>query len=52
MFRRWVQDPEEIVKPYVRRGSTVLDIGCGMGYFTIPLAGLVGEEGQVIALDI
>ncbi len=52
IFRRLVQDPEEIIKPYVGKGSTVLDLGCGMGYFTIPLARLVGEEGQVIALDI
>ncbi len=51
-FRKLVQDPEEIIKPYVREGSTVLDIGCGMGYFTIPLARLVGEKGQVIAIDI
>jgi ubiquinone/menaquinone biosynthesis C-methylase UbiE len=47
-----VQDPEKIIKPYVREGSTVLDIGCGMGYFTIPLARLVGERGQVVAIDI
>ena len=52
LFRKLVQDPEEIIKPYVREGSTVLDIGCDMGYFTIPLARLVGEEGQVIATDI
>jgi ubiquinone/menaquinone biosynthesis C-methylase UbiE len=52
LFRKLVQDPEEIIKPYVREGSTVLDIGCGMGYFTIPLAKLVGEKGQVIATDI
>jgi ubiquinone/menaquinone biosynthesis C-methylase UbiE len=52
VFRKWVQDPEKIIKPYVREGSTVLDIGCGMGYFTIPLARVVGEKGQVIATDI
>ncbi len=52
VFRRWVQNPEKIIRPYVRKGDTVLDIGCGMGYFTIPLARLVGEEGQVIGLDI
>lgn len=52
LLRKLVQDPEKIIKPYVRGGSTVLDIGCGMGYFTIPLARLVGEKGQVIATDI
>lgn len=52
IFRRLLQDPEEIIKSYVREGSIALDIGCGMGYFTIPLARLVGEKGQVIATDI
>jgi ubiquinone/menaquinone biosynthesis C-methylase UbiE len=31
---------------------TVLEPGCGMGYFTLPLARMVGETGQVIAIDI
>jgi cyclopropane fatty-acyl-phospholipid synthase-like methyltransferase len=28
-----LQDPEEIVRPYVKEGMSVLDIGCGMGFF-------------------
>jgi ubiquinone/menaquinone biosynthesis C-methylase UbiE len=31
---------------------TVLEPGCGMGYFTLPLARMVGETGRVIAIDI
>jgi ubiquinone/menaquinone biosynthesis C-methylase UbiE len=31
---------------------TVLDIGCGMGYFAIPMAGMVGPQGKVIAVDL
>ena len=38
--------------PYVKKGFTVIDIGPGMGYFTIPLLKLVGKDGAVIALDI
>jgi ubiquinone/menaquinone biosynthesis C-methylase UbiE len=30
----------------------VLETGCGMGYFTLPLARMVGPEGKVIAVDI
>jgi 2-polyprenyl-3-methyl-5-hydroxy-6-metoxy-1,4-benzoquinol methylase len=39
-------------QPYVTRGNTVLDIGPGMGYFSIPLARMVGEGGKVIAADV
>ena len=37
---------------YVRPGDTVLDIGCGPGLFTLPIARRVGENGQVIAVDL
>jgi ubiquinone/menaquinone biosynthesis C-methylase UbiE len=35
----------------IRSGQEVLEIGCGTGFFTIPAAGLVGDEGRVYALD-
>ena len=28
----------------------VADIGCGTGFFTVPLAALVGPKGQVFAV--
>jgi ubiquinone/menaquinone biosynthesis C-methylase UbiE len=52
IFRKLFQNPELILKPYVRQSWTVLEVGPGMGYFTIPLARLVGEKGRVIAADI
>jgi ubiquinone/menaquinone biosynthesis C-methylase UbiE len=33
-------------------GLTVLEIGCGTGYFTIPAARLLGDRGSLVALDI
>ncbi|SPQ00950.1 Methylase involved in ubiquinone/menaquinone biosynthesis [Candidatus Sulfobium mesophilum] len=51
-LRRLLQDPEEIVSPHVREGMTVLDIGCGMGFFSLPLAELVGETGKVVCIDL
>jgi len=35
----------------IRRGHTVLDFGCGLGMYTIPVAQIVGEQGRVYALD-
>ena len=31
---------------------TVLDIGCALGFFSIPLARMVGSDGKVICADI
>ncbi len=51
-LRRLLQDPDEIVKPYVEEGMSVLDIGCGMGFFSLPMAKLVGEKGRVVCIDL
>ena len=36
----------------VRPGMAVLDLGCGPGRLTVPLAQRVGDHGQVVAVDI
>jgi ubiquinone/menaquinone biosynthesis C-methylase UbiE len=52
-LRKWMgQDPFQILRPYVREGMTVLEPGPGMGFFTLPLAKLVGPQGRVIAVDL
>ena len=51
-LRRILQDPVEILKPYAEEGMTVLDVGCGMGFFSLPLAKLVGEKGRVVCIDL
>jgi ubiquinone/menaquinone biosynthesis C-methylase UbiE len=35
-----------------RTGARVLDIGCGFGDTTQRLAGLVGDEGEVVGVDV
>ena len=51
-FRKWLQNPQKILSPYIKKGMTVLDIGFGPGFFSIDMAHLVGESGRVIALDL
>jgi ubiquinone/menaquinone biosynthesis C-methylase UbiE len=51
-LRRLLQDPETIMRPHVKKGMSVLDVGCGMGFFSLPLADLVGETGRVICIDL
>jgi len=45
-------NPKKILARYIKPGDTVLDVGCGPGFFTIPMARMVGEKGLVIAADI
>lgn len=52
VLRRWVQNPLKILSPYIQEGMTALDIGCGPGFFAIPMAQLVGTTGRVIAVDL
>ena len=40
----------ESVKSYV--GNNVVDVGCGPGYFSIPISKRVGPDGQVFAVDL
>jgi ubiquinone/menaquinone biosynthesis C-methylase UbiE len=51
-LRRLLHNPEKIVGPYVKPGMIVMDVGCGMGLFSIAMARMVGENGQVIAVDL
>ena len=61
---RWVADPgfrerrnqESLALLLARLGLTggesVLEIGCGTGALTLPLAAAIGEHGRVVAIDI
>jgi ubiquinone/menaquinone biosynthesis C-methylase UbiE len=51
-LRKLWHDPAKVLAPYVTSGMTVLEPGCGMGYFTLELARRVGASGKVIAVDL
>lgn len=51
--RRQVQDPEELLGLLgTGPGDTVIDLGCGPGFLTLPAARRVGDAGLVLALDL
>ncbi len=50
--RDWQNTEEIMERLHLEAGAIVADIGAGSGYFTIPLASKVGEEGLVFAEDI
>ncbi len=51
-LRKLIQNPEKILSPHVKPGMTVVDVGCAMGFFSIPMAGMVGPSGRVVCVDI
>ncbi|MCD4717331.1 MAG: class I SAM-dependent methyltransferase, partial [Desulfobacterales bacterium] len=51
-LRRLIHIPEKVLSPYIRPGMTVMDVGCGMGHFSLGMAGLVGDDGMVISVDL
>jgi ubiquinone/menaquinone biosynthesis C-methylase UbiE len=51
-FRRFFQNPVKILSPYIEKGMTVLDLGCGPGFFSVEISKLVTSSGKVIAADL
>jgi ubiquinone/menaquinone biosynthesis C-methylase UbiE len=51
-LRRLFQNPEDILSPFLKEGMTVLEIGPGMGFFSIPMAKIVGANGKIICIDL
>jgi ubiquinone/menaquinone biosynthesis C-methylase UbiE len=51
-LRRLMQDPKAILRPFVTEGMVVIEPGCGMGFFNIEMARLVGPRGKVVAVDL
>jgi len=51
-IRRIIHNPHKILLPYIKEGMTVLEVGCGPGFFTLEIANMVGQHGKIIAADL
>ncbi len=51
-LRRLINNPDKILPPYVGKGMSVADIGCGRGMFSLAMAKMVGEDGRVYSADL
>jgi ubiquinone/menaquinone biosynthesis C-methylase UbiE len=52
-FRYRFFGPANILKGAdIQPGQIVLEVGCGTGYFTLPAAHLIGEQGCLVAMDV
>lgn len=51
-LRKLMQNPDRILSKYITKGMITIDYGSGMGYFSLPLAKLVGADGKVICVDV
>jgi ubiquinone/menaquinone biosynthesis C-methylase UbiE len=51
--RKKEENPEKILQLFeLKEGETLVDVGCGPGFYTLPAARIVGSQGKVFALDI
>lgn len=51
-LRKLGENPNKILAPLVEPGMTAVDIGCAMGFFSLPLAHMVGNDGRVVCVDL
>jgi ubiquinone/menaquinone biosynthesis C-methylase UbiE len=51
-LRRIFQNPKKIVGEYIKEGDTIIDLGCGPGFFSIDMAKMVGGKGKVYSVDL
>lgn len=49
---KWLPPSEVLSRLHLVPGARVADVGAGTGYFSIPVAKAVGNEGKVFAVDM
>ena len=51
-LRKLLENPKKMLGPFVHERMTVLEPGPAMGFFTLPLARMVGTKGRVVAVEV
>jgi 2-polyprenyl-3-methyl-5-hydroxy-6-metoxy-1,4-benzoquinol methylase len=51
-IRRLLENPDKLLSPWLFAGMTVVDIGCAMGFFSLPAARRVRNRGRVVCVDV
>jgi ubiquinone/menaquinone biosynthesis C-methylase UbiE len=51
-IRRFFQNPRKLLGKYIKPGMTIMDLGCGPGFFSIEMAKMLNGSGKVIAADL
>ena len=52
-LRKWLMNPVKTLQGAgIQSGQTVLEVGCGTGFFTIPAAQMIGDRGFLVAMDV
>ena len=51
-LRQWLMNPAKTLRGAgIEPGQTVLEVGCGTGFFTISAAELISDQGCLVAMD-
>jgi ubiquinone/menaquinone biosynthesis C-methylase UbiE len=51
-IRKYKHNPEKILEGHIKNGMNTMDFGSAMGYFSLPMARMTGETGNVYCVDI
>ncbi len=51
LYGQYSEAEVAMMRPFLREGGTVIDVGANIGDLTIPLAGIVGSSGRVYAVE-
>ncbi len=51
-LRKFGQNPRKLLGKYIQPNMSILDFGCGPGFFSIEIAKMLNGSGKVFAVDL